>query len=391
MADAPIRIERIQAKDLYKYACQIYDTAKEHEIIPIGKRRALAHANNPYVNKNDIGLLVAYEADQCIGYLGIMPGLLKIGEEFSRVHWLSTWFVPSEYRKTSVGLTLLLTALSFKHDLVVCGISEQAEKVYRGLRFREIGPLDYYIVDFELLNFLHLALRSLRKILREVGIKLEIPAAMIKLSGLLQAPLKKVIYGMLLHRQNGHTDHISYEEVDEIHEHDKPTDHNSTSPQFYRDTDAINWMLQYGWTKDADKVEIADSNYHFSEIRDAFRFITLKVYSADGRDYKGFLVLSFSAKDFNSVLKILDFCFPNCEDYQYIVLLAFKFASIHQANSIELPDSLVSYVKANPVSRIVLRKKKRVYLSHPENRHSPLATYLYDIDLNYCDGDTPFT
>jgi hypothetical protein len=148
---------------------------------------------------------------------------------------------------------------------------------------------------------------------------------------------------------------------------------------------------QYGWTTEPDKVEIADSNYHFSEIRDAFKFITVKVYSADGRDYKGFMVLSFSSKGFNSVLKILDFYFPNREDHQYVVLLAFRLARMYQANSIELPESLVSYVKDNPISRIVLRKKRRVYFSHPKNRHSPLATNLNDIDLNYCDGDTPFT
>jgi hypothetical protein len=143
-------------------------------ILPIGKPRALAYATNPCADENDIGLLVAYLGGQCIGYLGIMPGLLRRGDQFSKIYWLSTWFVPPEFRKTSVGLPLLLNALSLKYDLVVCGMTDEAERVYRGLRFRELGQLKYCIINFEILNLLGLGLRVLRKILRKLGVQFDL-------------------------------------------------------------------------------------------------------------------------------------------------------------------------------------------------------------------------
>ncbi len=182
MSDKKIRIERIKVKDLHEFACRTVSRTKENDVIPITKHRALAHTNNPYADENDIGLLVAYIGNQCIGYLGLMPGLLKEGDKFSKVHWFSTWFVPPEFRKTSVGLLLMMNALSLKYDLIATGISNETERICRGLGFHELGPLDYYVINVDRMNFLALTFRLLRNILSKIRIKSKITDAIIRAS-----------------------------------------------------------------------------------------------------------------------------------------------------------------------------------------------------------------
>lgn len=391
MVQERIRIEKIRAKALYEFASRVYDRTKRNEIIPIGKDRALAYANNPCADENDIGLLVAYLGKQCIGYLGIMPGLLKKGVQFSKVHWLSTWFVAPEARKMSVALQLIFTALSLKYDFVVCGMSDEAEKIYRALRFHELRPLKYYVINLEILNLLNLALRFLRKIIRKVEITFDIPDRVIRFSAQVYSPIKKALYRVLMRGQRYWLDRISYQEVREFDNEIRDVKCGSSSTEFYRGIEVINWMLKHKWTKERAVVETSDHNYYFSEIRDVFKFVALKVFSLDGMEYKGFLVLSFSAKGFYSVVKILDFYFYSCKDYEYIPLLALKYARKYEASCLEIPEDLMMYMKGSPILRILLRKRRRVYLFHPKDSKSPLATLSSEIDLNYLDGDTPFT
>lgn len=393
MTEPPIRIEKIKTKDLYVYSRRVYEATERKGFIPVSKTRALAHSKNPCADVNDIGLIVAYKGDQCVGYLGLMPGLLKTGGQTSKIYWISTWFVPPEHRKTSIGLSLILSAFSLKYDLVVCNMSEQAEGVYRGLRFQELGPLNYFVINVGSLNFFNLALRVIRKIFFKIGVKFEVPDAVIGLSDLVYFPLKRIIYGILLYMHRKCGDDIDYEVVSEVHKCNRRLQHNSTASEFYRNSDVINWMLQNKWTQDLDKVEFADLNYYFTEIGKCFQYITLAVYSSIGREYKGFLVISFSVHKFDAVLKILDYQFLNNEDQKNIVFLALKYASIYGANSIEFPEDLLnsSCVRNGLLSRVLLRQKKRVYLCHPKNGHSALASSMHDMRLNYCDGDTPFT
>ncbi len=391
MAKEQIRIEQIGTKDLYKFALRVGEATEENGMLPIGKPRALAYSTNPCADENDIGLLVAYLGGKCIGYLGIMPGLLRRGDQFSKIYWLSTWFVPPEFRKTSVGLHLLLNALSLKYDLVVCGMSDEAEGVYRGLRFRELGQLKYCIINFEILNLLGLGLRVLRKILRRLGVQFEIPGWIVRLSAYMYTPIRNVLYSIVSNDPESRMNRIRCEEVSEIDAVTKKAHYDAASVEFHRGTEILNWMLNYRWTKERDKSEKADQNYYFSEVRDIFKYIAVKVYSTERMDYRGYLVFSFSAKDFYSVLKVLDFHFSNYDDQKYVALLALKYARIHQAGHVELPESVVTYLEDSPILKLLAEGKKRIYFFHPKDSNSPLATFSADVELNYCDGDTPFT
>lgn len=391
MVKEQIRIEQIRTRALYEFALRVGDGTEGNGVLPIGKPRARAYAANPCAEENDIGLLAAYLGGNCIGYLGIMPGLLRRGDQFSKIHWLSTWFVPPQFRKTSVGLQLVLKALSLRYDLVVCAMSGEAERVYRGLRFRELGHAHYYVINLGKLDPLSLGYHAIRKTLGLVGVRSEIPEKIVRGFDHVHSPIRRILYGILLQGQKGDGGRICFEEVKEIDNEMDLTDRSHDRTEFYRGAGVVNWMLTYRWTRERGEVEPSDLNYYFSEIRDVFKFIALKVYSFDRKDYRGFVVFSFSSRALRSVLKVLDFHFLNAEDHQYIPFLALRYGSIYGANYLEVPQSLVHYMKDIPLMNILLQRKKRIYLFHPKDSNSPLATSSADIELNYCDGDTPFT
>jgi hypothetical protein len=387
-----IKIEKIKAKDLYKFTCQTLSRAKASDVVPITKHRALSHTNNPCADENDIALLVAYIEDKCAGYLGIMPGLLRIGDRFSKVHWFSTWYVPPEFRASSVGGMLIVNALSLKYDIIITGINRAAERVFRNLGLHELTPVEYYVIDINRINPLILILRLSQKILSKIEIKSGITNVFRTPERIFSPLIRKILYNILYSHYKEYIEEICYKEVDKINKDSiGQVGYNATATEFYRGIDIINWMLRYKWILEPDQAEVSNLNYNFGNIQDVFKFITLKIYSSNGKNYKGFLVLSISSKNSETVLKVLDFHFSNQTDYKYVLSLALKYARAYPADYIKFPKSLSVYIKGGILTKFLLRKKNRIYFYHPKDRNSPLAISAKDINLNYCDGDTAFT
>jgi len=63
MTSDGIRFEHIKVKDLPTFAEGVLCTAKQGQFVPISMQRAVAHAHNPYAEPDDVGLLVAVDAD----------------------------------------------------------------------------------------------------------------------------------------------------------------------------------------------------------------------------------------------------------------------------------------------------------------------------------------
>ena len=386
-----VKIEEVNVKDLYTFACQISRQYEDKSIIPITEHRALAQTKNPYADENDVGLLVAYVGKKCIGYIGILPGLLKIEDRFSKVYFPSTLYVTPEYRRYGLGKALVVHSMALNYDLVFTGVSESADRLYRKLNLYELESLDYYLIDFNRANIFLLAPFLWKKILARIGIHSKASDKAVRISGVLFSPLKNLLYRILLSGQKKRLDKISYREVSKIHEEDLGSKADPKSKKFYRNESVINWMLQFKWVGERDEEKLENLNYHFSSAREFFKFLALKVFSSDEKDYKGFLVLSVSSNNLNTVLKLLDFHFSDRADYKYIFSLVVKYARVYQADTIVLPDSLDRYVKGHVLVRFLARKRKRTYFFSPKNNKSPLATQKNKIKLDYCDGDTPFT
>ncbi len=78
--------------------------------IPISRHRALSHALNPHALPEDIILLLAYENEVLVGYLGAMPDELNYRDKKMRVAWLSCMWVDSQQRGKGIAPMLLTRA-----------------------------------------------------------------------------------------------------------------------------------------------------------------------------------------------------------------------------------------------------------------------------------------
>jgi hypothetical protein len=165
---------------------------------------------------------------------------------------------------------------------------------------------------------------------------------------------------------------------------------NGTEKKFYRSIQIINWMMNDKWIPTSKKRDANDSRYYFSEIRNVFNYIAIKVYSKANMDYKGFVVFSFSVFKLNSIMKILDYHFIEPKDSKYIIPLAFKYARNLRANFIEFPESIKMYLNTRTIMQFLLKKRQRAYLYYSKSKNSLLKKHSHEIELNYCDGDTPF-
>jgi len=357
LVDHQIKIEHIRLKALYQFARGILVHPGFEKVAPVTLFRALAQEKNPYAHPDDVVLLVAYEGNQCIGYHGILPGRLQKHGHFFNVHWATTFFVAPEYRGKGVGKQLLNEIQKLHLDVVVTGMTQDAQMAYQRMNFKPLGHVTYNCLRVEKMEW-----------------------------------FKKVFYRILLNRLSTGKNDIECREVDQLTTDLLPQATSAVKySKFYRGIEAINWMIHYPWVRSSRDLENKINHYHFSQHRDLFKYIALEIYSRSHALFKGYLVLSVSRYKGITVLKILDFYFQHPNDQQIAGFIALKYASRFLADRIDIPSSLSNFFQRQPLLRPLIKKQKRLYLFYPQNTKSPLAESADNMMLNYCDGDVTFT
>ena len=78
------------------WAEEIVSKAGEGDFVPITLHRAEAMAANPYGAPEDVSMIAAYLGDKCVGYFGVMPIMVKLGDVLEKISWFTTWTVAPE-------------------------------------------------------------------------------------------------------------------------------------------------------------------------------------------------------------------------------------------------------------------------------------------------------
>ncbi len=395
MTENDIRFEHIKVKDLHDFAERVLSDSQPGQFVPITMQRAIAHANNPYAAKEDVGLLVAIDGDdEVVGYFGILPLLLRNGEEFSKVNWFTTWSVSSKVRGRGVGAQLMAEALCLDQDYLIVG-SVHARKVCRKYGFWERPPLIYYWLDstgMGNLNPLIWLRRAYRKVLHllpiDKTIKIETDLTK-RIDGLFQKPLKRLFYNLLIGPQRKVLAGAQVRDVERISK-EPTTPALRPNVELYRGIDAVNWMIEYPWVIETGQSVTEEMDYFFSDTRPMYRFLTHEIYSLDD-EYLGFVVYSISQKGDMVVLRTLDYCFTIKSDQRYLLALAIEHGKQYQADTIELPQEAVNKLNRSILGKILLNRKERIYQCMPKKEPSPLAQAWEHIALRLVDGDMSFS
>jgi GNAT superfamily N-acetyltransferase len=394
MIETDIRIEQIKVRELVPFAERVISASRDGQFVPITMQRALAHANNPYSAKDDVALLVAIDSDEeVVGYFGILPLLLREGQNYHKVHWFTTWNVSKKVRGRGIGGALMAEALSLKHDFLIVG-SVHARRVCREYGFWERDPLIYYWLDssgMTQLNPIIWMRRGFRKLLRLFRIKkaIEISSPSAKALAKAVAPITRKIFTPRLARIEADISAgFRFQEVNTIHKDPKIPPHRPDI-ELHRNIDAVNWMLTYPWVVETGLSVTESMDYYFSDTRSMYQQIAVEVYDLSDH-YLGFAVFSVSQQGEKTVLKTRDFRFEQPSYERAVLALALRYSRENNAETIELPEEIARYIPAK-LRKVLLQPKERIYQCMPKSDDSPLALLWQEIRFHLWDGDMAFS
>lgn len=388
MKNKPIKLKKIRLKELHAFSLKALLDAAYSQVLPISPHRALSQTNNPYGHPDDIALLIAFVNNRCVGYLGLMPGLIAHNGHYLKIFYMTTFFVLPDYRGVGIGNVLLGESKRLKVDILLIGMAQSARQAFDRAGFKRLGKLVYYQLQVNRLHYLSSFLENSFKFMANKAPKLlKLSLIMNRVETFTYFISKKIYYRFVLNQARKEKKDFTYTMVKKIS--DSSFSFSSHS-KFYRGIEAVNWMLKYQWILSAHEEKRPLDNYYFSSARDIFKYIAVEIYSSDRKSFKGFMVLSISRRRSNTMIKLLDCCFKELTDIDIAGFILLKYAQNFLADRVEIPTRLKNYFGRQACLKYLIKKKKRLYMFHPKGEDSPLKTALESIELSYCDSDIPF-
>lgn len=240
--------------------------------LPITKQRALSHVNNPRAELSDVALLVAYEGETVVAYLGILPDKAFVKQAEYKIGWLTAWWANPERRFAGLGTMLLMRALNLYRDgLGASGFSSDSKRVFAALkRFTPVQEIRGFtgFVGLDLVN------RLPRRWPMAAQLKCPLQACdwvIHKTAGLRQA---------LWRRQRTMPKGFRIEYFAEFdQEAEEYIGRHQGNELTRRGARELNWILRYPWALPAPLAE--PTPYYFSSAVKSYCNYNLKVYDTN--------------------------------------------------------------------------------------------------------------
>jgi hypothetical protein len=251
--------------------------------LPITKHRALSYIHNPRADKNDPVLLIAYQANQVVGYLGILPDKMFVDRTVYKFGWLTSWWVDPACAAGGVGAILLFKALNAYHQQL--GVSGGSKEARRVLGASQKFPASRTLKGLEIRFRLNLTQRMLRK-----------PPAM----GIFRAWFKIFdammdeivnLRSYLWKRRSSNFQHLTFEYIGSIDEETGRFIQQHHQHDLTRKGKVdLSWMMIYPWILSAPMKNSASGRYFFSSLADRFFYLGVKVFEQNN-GMVGFFIL----------------------------------------------------------------------------------------------------
>ena len=249
----------------------------ENDVMPITKHRALSFINNPRANKDDILLIIAFEKDNIVGYIGILPDIIYLNDNEFKIGVLSTWWVNPISSKSGIGKKLLYDALSCYDDkLYLSGYTKVAECIYiKTKRFHLIKNYSGIILNkrFSFNDYYN------RSVLKKI-----VPHR-------LKKSITNIINKNLIKKQKRWIDknksiynYIRFEYVNQfaLHTEEFIQQHNKNE-LFRRNSQVLNWVIDYPWVLGTPINDWFHDKYYFSSTSRKFNFINIIIYDLNNK------------------------------------------------------------------------------------------------------------
>lgn len=251
--------------------------------LPITKHRAMSFSRNPRAEADDPVLLVAYRDNRVIGYLGILPDKIFVGDSVYKLGWLTSWWVDPSCTTAGVGAILLFKALNAYSQYVgVSGSSRGARQALQASqKFMTISPLKGLDIRLRFNGAANISRRF--PVLRLFRVIFKIFDAV--------ADEVVNIRSFFWQRRSRHGRHLTFEYIAAI---DEETDHFIKQHHQHdltrKDKSDLNWIMNNPWILSAPCKDAAGTKYYFSSRAGRFWYLGVKVFKQQN-EMMGFLLL----------------------------------------------------------------------------------------------------
>jgi len=230
-------------------------------VIAISRHRAESHILNPRAQDTDVLLLLAFEDENMVGYLGVLPDDIRT-ENNSFIHcgWMSCLWIDPNHRGKKIAQKLIEACFqSWDNKILLTEYTEAAGALYQKLNIFSffhtcVGRRWYIRSD------LRTILPPKKKIFTDLKLLLK------GIDGFLNV----FINGLHLFKNqnlNGYqlsmVTSVEKEAVEMIRK-------SITEELFARTVDELNWILQYPWILSGEFSEKETQKYHFTSVEKTF-------------------------------------------------------------------------------------------------------------------------
>ncbi len=323
------------------------DEFRRMSVIPISTHRAISHIHNPRADKDDILMIIAYDNNEMIGYLGVLADrIYNISGEALKCGWLSCMWVNPALRGKGIAKQLLSTAFRTWNDhILVTEFTPEAKGLYdRSGNFNDLR------VNDGLRCYMRF---NLHEVLPKKNEKYKRYIPFLHMADMIaNVPVDlKLRYFLPLEYST-----LKFEEVRRLYSDVNDYILSKSDNSFERrDTTDLNWIIEYPWLMESTSTE-ESRRYHFSSVSDRFQNVFVKMIKAG--KIVGFIHLTIR----DNHLKV-PYAFFEKENTRDLIEYIYDLMLTQKINMLTVfhPD-LVKFFNSNSTPFIYKRPIKRHYI-----------------------------
>lgn len=250
-------------------------------VIPISTHRAISHIHNPRTDKEDTLMIIAYENNEMVGYLGVLADrIYTVNGEALKCGWLSCMWVNPILRGKGIAKQLLATAFKTWNDhILVTEFTPEAKGLYD-----RWGGFNDLRVNEGLRCYLRF---NLHEVLPKKGERYKKYQPLLRVADTLANVPNSARLLFLKPKLNSKLQFEVIKHIDnDLDSYIKSKSENSFERRM---ADDINWITSYPWLKESPPTE-ESKRYHFSSVAGKFQNINVKIL--EGNKIVGYLLLT---------------------------------------------------------------------------------------------------